>query len=258
MPGARQPRSSNRPVRRAIAPAITAFFAACALLGPASPAAASACPGADAQPTASNLRTLRTATLCLLNAERTPRGLPALGENAMLTAASQVYSELMVDRQFFAHVTPDGVDLKARLLGVGYIVDNSYWMVGENLAWGTGGMASPARIMQAWMESPGHRENILTPEFREVGLGVALGAPNSPTAPAAATYTTDFGVRDRAESGSTPAQAPARPAATRKRKPRSCAALKRAKARGKLSKASRKQLSRCARRAAARRAAARR
>lgn len=250
-------------MRRATFPAITALLAACALLAPVSPAVAASCPNADVQPAAGTLAAMRAATLCLLNAERAPRGLPALRENALLSRASQEYSQLMVDRQFFAHATPDGVGLKARLLGVGYILEDAYWMVGENLAWGTGGMATPARIMESWMASPGHRDNILTAEFREVGLGVALGAPTSRTAPAAATYTTDFGALGDATDGSAlapgSAQSPAVPAAERKRKaPRSCAALRRARARGRLSKASRKRLARCARRAAARRKAARR
>ncbi len=238
-------------MRRSIAPVLAAVVAACALLAPATPAAA-ACPNGDTQPTGSNLNAMRDATLCLLNAERTPRGLPALRENARLTEASQAYSKLMVDRQFFAHVTPDGVDLQARLLGVGYIVPSATWMVGENLAWGTGGLATPARIMEAWMESPGHRENILEPEFREVGLGIVTGAPNPRMASGAATYATAFGVLRGTRSADSPsAGAPASPTAKRMRRPKSCAALRRAKARGvRLSKASRKRIARCRSRAA--------
>lgn len=236
-------------MRRSIAPALTTVIAACALLAPATPAAA--CPNADTQPTGSNLNALRDATLCLLNAERTPRGRPALRENARLTEASQAYSKLMVDRQFFAHVTPDGVDLRARLLGVGYIVPSTSWMVGENLAWGTGSLATPARIVESWVESPGHRENILEPEFREVGLGIVTGTPNSRMTSGAATYATAFGVVRGTRSADSPsAGEPAGPTAKRRRRPKSCAALRRAKARGvRLSKASRKRLARCRSRA---------
>jgi uncharacterized protein YkwD len=244
-------------MRRTIAPAITAVLATCALLGPAAPAQAAACANADAQPTAGNLAEMRSATLCLLNAERTPRGLTALVENARLTDASQSYSQLMVAQQFFAHVTPGGVNLTQRLTSVGYVSDGTSWVIGENLAWGTGGLATPARIMQAWMESPGHRENVLEPGFREVGIGIVVGSPNSRTAPAAATYTTDFGTIDGADAGSPAPAAPVSRTAKRKVKPRSCAALRRAKARGRISKASKKRLARCNRRARARARSAR-
>jgi hypothetical protein len=65
-------------------------------------------------------------------------------------------------------------------------------VLGENLAWGTGGLATPGAIMQAWMNSPGHRENILNPDFREVGIGVVAGNPAAADG-YGATYATEFG-----------------------------------------------------------------
>ena len=146
-------------------------LAACALLATA-PAAHAACANENVEPNAANLMQMRAATLCLLNAERTPRGLPPLRENAALTKASQYYSQLMVDLGFFAHVTPNGIDLVKRLTSRRlHRRPDAAWTVGENLAWGTGGLATPKSIMAAWMDSPGHRENVLTADFREVGLG---------------------------------------------------------------------------------------
>lgn len=234
-------------MRRSLRPAIIAIAAAAALVAPA--AAQASCPDENVEPNSVNLAEMRAATLCLLNAERTPRGLPALRENAKLTDASQEYSQLMVDRSFFAHVTPDGVDLVQRLTSVGYIVRDAAWTVGENLAWGTGGLATPKRIMQAWMDSPGHRANVLTGEFREVGLGVVLGAPHSKTAPGAATYTTDFGVLGDGAAGgdaATPTTTTTRTATTRRPSAKTCRALRRAKARRKLTRTESKRLARCA------------
>jgi hypothetical protein len=62
-------------------------------------------------------------------------------------------------------------------------------VVGENIGWGQGALTTPRSIVDAWMASPGHRENLLSRDYTEVGLG-ALGTPG---AGAGATYTTDFG-----------------------------------------------------------------
>jgi uncharacterized protein YkwD len=134
----------------------------------------------------------RALTLCLLNEERAAKGLPPLRYEARLELASQRHSEDMVRRRFFAHDTPDGVDPQARILATGYPAGNAY--TGENLAWGERSESSPAEIMDAWMHSPGHRENILRPNFTEVGVGVVLGGgPKRGAHEVSATYTTDFG-----------------------------------------------------------------
>ena len=52
---------------------------------------------------------------------------------------------------------------------------NHGWTLGENLAWGTGDLATAAGVMRAWMNSPGHRANILKRAYREVGIGITLG-----------------------------------------------------------------------------------
>ncbi|HEV3002144.1 MAG TPA: CAP domain-containing protein, partial [Solirubrobacteraceae bacterium] len=69
------------------------------------------------------------------------------------------------------------------------------WSVGENIAWGSGTLSSPAGIVAAWMASPGHKENLLNPTYREIGIGIVPGSPRSPEMAGAATYTTDFGTR---------------------------------------------------------------
>jgi uncharacterized protein YkwD len=185
--------------------AATALAVAVAALAAPAGAQASAqnapCPGADAVPTSGNIAVAAQATLCLLNNERAAAGLHPLTEAPGLTQPSAAYSARMVTENFFAHVAPDGATLTDRLEANGYIDPDGDWTVGENLAWGQGDLATPRNITIAWMNSPGHRANILTGEFTEVGLGIVPGTPGDPSW--GATYTTDFGAVERAASART-------------------------------------------------------
>jgi uncharacterized protein YkwD len=67
------------------------------------------------------------------------------------------------------------------------------WTVGENLAWGTADLSTARGLLNAWMNSPGHRANILKPAYREIGVAIAMGTPKSRDAPGA-TVATTFGV----------------------------------------------------------------
>jgi uncharacterized protein YkwD len=180
-------------LRRAVT-LLAVAAAAAALAAPASAEASaqtSACPGADLVPSAANLAAVGQATLCLLNDERAGAGLHPVVEAPALTQPSLAYSARMVTESFFAHVAPDGASLVDRLTAARYIDPDGDWTVGENIAWGQANYATPRSIMVAWMNSPGHRKNVLTPEFTQVGVGVVPGTPGDPTW--GATYTTDFG-----------------------------------------------------------------
>jgi uncharacterized protein YkwD len=152
------------------------------------------CANTGLQPAAGNLALVRAAVLCLHNRERSSRGLPLLRENAKLRRAALGHSEDMVQGAFFAHESRSGADMSARILQTGY-ARNRGWSLGENIAWGTGSLATAASIQRAWMDSPGHKANILRRQFREVGIGIAIGAPAPAGGLAGATYTADFGVR---------------------------------------------------------------
>jgi uncharacterized protein YkwD len=179
-----------------------ATFLAAAVAALAAPAGAQAsaqdapCPGADLTPVAGNLTQVSQATLCLLNNERVTHGLSALTEAPGLTQPSAAYSARMVTENFFAHVAPDGATLTDRLEADGYIDPDGDWTVGENIAWGQGNISTARAITVAWMNSPAHRDNILEPEYTEVGIGIVPGTPGDTSW--GATYTTDFGavVRD--------------------------------------------------------------
>ena len=67
---------------------------------------------------------------------------------------------------------------------------NGFHILGENIGWGSGSLATPRSMVNAWMHSAPHRHNILDGRYRSVGVGVAFGAP---VGGSGASYTTDFG-----------------------------------------------------------------
>jgi uncharacterized protein YkwD len=156
--------------------------------------AASACAGAQLIPTAATLRQAARATLCMLNAERAVHGLRRVRPNRALGRSAGRYARALVANRFFSHVSPGGQTLEARMGQSGYLRGARAWAYGENLAWGGGTRATPAAIVAAWMASPPHRANILSARWRNIGIGIAPGAPVAGVA-AAASYVTHFGWR---------------------------------------------------------------
>jgi uncharacterized protein YkwD len=152
-----------------------------------------ACPSAGATPSSVAKRTVVRATLCTLNAERDRYGLPPLKLNRRLSAAARRHARDMVRRHYFAHDSLGGGTFVDRIRHTGYLKGVNSWSLGENLAWGSHTRAAPRAITEMWMNSAGHRANILSLAFREVGIGLALGAPGA-SGPAA-TYATEFGAR---------------------------------------------------------------
>jgi uncharacterized protein YkwD len=153
-----------------------------------------ACAAASASPSQATDREIVRATLCLLNDARAQRGMRALRLNRRLSGAADNHSQDMVRKNYFAHNSLSGASFVDRIRRSGYLRGARSWSVAENLAWGTGSRATPTQILRAWMESPGHKANILDRRYREVGIGIADGAPGQ-SGRGAATYTTDFGVR---------------------------------------------------------------
>lgn len=150
------------------------------------------CENADITPTDANERAVREAILCLHNEIRADRGLPRLREDARLRRAAVAHSQDMVSRRYFEHTTPAGVTMVDRIRAARYVPRNVGWSLGENLAWGTGRLATPRSIMRAWMDSPGHRANVVKRSYREIGIGVVTGVPSDRDK--GATYTANFGV----------------------------------------------------------------
>ena len=176
---------------------LVAIATATACLAPATPASAvelSSCPGAYAEPTAANLPEVRRATLCLLNEERTQRGLDELRSSDALQSVAEPYAQRMATRTFFDHVSPTGSTFVDRIKSSEYLDAGDGFNLGENLAWGGGPLATPERIVHAWMDSPGHRANILDGRFRDIGIGVVYGVPVAGGGQGA-TYVNEFGTR---------------------------------------------------------------
>lgn len=179
-------------------PLMIAAALAGAVALPGSAQAQTGCNGAELVPGPENVTAVRTATLCLVNQERSERDLVALKAQASLQSVASNYARQMVDQRFFEHTSPDGSTLVDRIERTRYLSGSlRQWTVGENIAWGSGVLATPRQIVEAWMGSPGHRRNILDKRYRELGLGVALGAPRAGVEGPAATYVNNFGLRRR-------------------------------------------------------------
>ncbi len=98
----------------------------------------------------------------LVNEERAKAGLPALTMNADITTAANVRAKEI--RQQFSHTRPDGSSFSTALKEQGVSFRGS----GENIAWG---QKTPEQVMNGWMNSDGHRANILNKNFKNIGVG---------------------------------------------------------------------------------------
>jgi len=156
-------------------------------------AASITCQNTNLLPSAENLELVNDAIVCLHNQIRVQKGLPTLRENAKLRKAALGHSTTMVNEGYFDHTSPNGDTFVDRILSARYAKRNDAWTLGENLAWGTGDLSTPAGIMQSWMNSSGHKANILKKAYREVGIGIRLGVPSDEAV--GATVTADFGVK---------------------------------------------------------------
>ncbi|WP_405574940.1 CAP domain-containing protein [Streptomyces sp. NBC_01167] len=116
------------------------------------------------------------------NAERAVAGLSPLAPDPVLAGVAQAYSADMAARGFYSHTSPEGLQPWDRAAAAG----SDHRGIGENIAFG---QRSAATVVQGWMNSPGHRANILKPDFTHLGVGFASGGPGG-------TYWTQlFGMR---------------------------------------------------------------
>jgi uncharacterized protein YkwD len=106
--------------------------------------------------------------LALVNKERATAGCSPVTANARLTRAADDYSDVMASSGVMSHTGPDGSTMTTRVEAAGY----KWSTLGENIAQG---QADAASVMKSWMNSPGHRANILNCSFKELGVGVHFG-----------------------------------------------------------------------------------
>ena len=142
------------------------------------------------------LSTAESQILSKHNQARIDNGLPKLCVHPLLTKAARSHSQEMIDKDYFAHESFNGETDIARMQRFGYTsAGYSFTKYGENIYWGTGTSGSASSAHAWWMNSSGHRANILDPDFRQVGIGVRKG--NFQGQDGASLYTVDFGVRRR-------------------------------------------------------------
>ncbi|MEW2305853.1 CAP domain-containing protein [Streptomyces sp. NPDC006655] len=128
--------------------------------------------------TEAELSRTRAEVVDLTNRERARAGLRPLAEDPQLASAAQAYSTDMATRCFYSHTSPEGTQPWDRAAAAG----SRRRTIGENIACG---QRSAAEVVDGWMNSPGHRANILKPEFTHMGTGFAGGGR-------AATYWTQL------------------------------------------------------------------
>jgi len=100
----------------------------------------------------------------LTNQERARHGLPSLLLEPALCSAAQTHCQDMVGHNYFSHTGSDGSTVGDRISAAGY---SSPWAYGENIA---AGQLSPEEVVAAWMNSEGHRANVLCPWYTEIGI----------------------------------------------------------------------------------------
>ncbi len=119
-------------------------------------------------PQSTNTAKIEAAIRLSINQVRQKEKLQPLKNNERLAEVARKYSKEMAEKNFFSHTGVDGSTLASRVEASGII----YWLVGENLFRGTN-LNEPVTIaVEGWLESPGHRANILRPPFNETGVGV--------------------------------------------------------------------------------------
>jgi uncharacterized protein YkwD len=157
-----------------------------------------------ATPTATPQSHARTVTvtkdeemlITLINKQRAKHDLAPVKLNANLMEAARAHSTEMASEKYFSHDSRCGESFSQRLRRYGYKpAGHHLWTVGEDIAWGTGLLSSPVAIVDGWMKSPPHRAVILTPRFREIGVGTALSTGKWKDLTDVTFFTLDLGRR---------------------------------------------------------------
>lgn len=113
----------------------------------------------------------RAEILRLVNKARREEGVPSLSSNSKLTKAAKMQSKYQAEINSVSHTGSENSDVRARIISTGYKA-RAY---GENVA---GGQQTPAHVFRSWMNSPGHKRNILDPDYVEMGLYVTVSSEN--------------------------------------------------------------------------------
>jgi uncharacterized protein YkwD len=159
-----------------------------------SSSASVACPADQTRPTVETAWDGAAALVCDINVFRGREGLRPLRWDWRLWAGAQRLANDMAGRRYFAHVTPEGKRLVDRIMPTGYVPNSPDWLLAENLGFGTNQLSPPLAVALGWMDSPGHRGNLMDPALEDIGVGIAWGALEENGAPGI-YYVADFGTR---------------------------------------------------------------
>lgn len=154
-------------------------------------------PAATTRPDAAKrlLSALEQDLVARINRQRTSRGLRPLRVSRGLTAAASYHTQQMGQLGFFEHESVNGVPFWRRIERF-YPARHGYWSVGENIFWESPDTTAGSAVRE-WMHSPPHRQNILTGEWREIGISAEHfdAAPGAFGGRSVTIITADFGVR---------------------------------------------------------------
>jgi uncharacterized protein YkwD len=142
--------------------------------------------GTTLNPTPSNSNDFISRVVDLTNAFRGKNGLAPLKLNSKLAAVAQTYSQTMATQDFMAHQGLDGSQPWDRMTAGGY----KWSRAAENIA---AGQKTPEEVMHDWINSPGHRANLLDPKLKEIGVGYYFLANDTGNVNYNSYWTQDFG-----------------------------------------------------------------
>jgi uncharacterized protein YkwD len=185
---------------------LLAAGAAGALDSEAAHAAGGPCPNADTHSAQLALPDFDNSVLCLINQRRAELRLAPLRSNDLLRDAAWIYATSMLSGEFYGHhgclAGKDNCSTTiGRLRFLGYIRSGWAWVVGETLRGAHADTDTPNGAVQAWMDSPIHRVEVLKPRFREVGVGSVRGITDAFPTTTGVTVAAEFGFRKKRKSG---------------------------------------------------------
>ena len=183
--------------RATVATVSLVFGLALVLAKPArSLAAVPRCSDTALAPTAADEPTVARATLCLVNRVRSAHHMRRLHPNWRLAGAAAHKLAGMIADNYFADLGPQGQHPLSLILSSGYVHAGRPLQFGQNLAWGSGSLDTPAQIVTAWMNSPPHRAIILNPAYSDAGAAVTPAVPSSADGGVpGGTYAMEFALR---------------------------------------------------------------
>lgn len=185
----------ERPRIRLATLAALALSSLAAMASAGSATAAPSCRGARLRPMRSTVAKDAGATLCLINQVRRAHRLKPFQANPILSAIASGQSHDMLVGGYFGDDSLAGQTPMQRVETSAYARGAQRISVGQNIAWGQAGGSTPAAIVAAWLRSGPHREILLSAAYRDIGVGISLGAPGRCAPGAGAIYTLDLATR---------------------------------------------------------------